>query len=76
MKAGVKQLKLQGRGEPVPYYEHALGLAIHMFNMEGPNIFMTNINNMMRETDNFYAMVDPERQWYYPDALVGFHFVH
>lgn len=73
IKAGVRQLKLQGRGEPVPYFENAMLLASQMFNMEGPNLFMINIHTMMAETDRFYSIVDNEKQWYYKEAFAGFH---
>lgn len=71
--AGVKQLKLQGRGEPVPYFEHAVLLGSQIFNFDGPNIFMLTLPNLVIEADRFYSIVDTEKQWYYKDAFVGFH---
>lgn len=71
VKSGVKHLKLQGRGEPVPYYENAVHLAIEMFNLEGPNIFLLNPDNLTQSSKIFYQEVDKERQWYYKDAFIG-----
>lgn len=71
--SGVKQLKLQGRGEPVPYFENAVLLGSQIFNFDGSNIFMLTLPNMVIEADRFYSIVDMEKQWYYKDAFVGFH---
>jgi hypothetical protein len=71
VKSGVKYLKLQGRGEPIPYYENAVQLLVNMFNLEGPNAFLLNVNNLVLEINRFYREVDTERLWYYEGAFDG-----
>ena len=71
--SGVRQLKLQGRGEPIPYFEQAMLLGSQIFNYDGSNIFMLTLPNMMIEADRFYSIVDRERQWFYKEAFAGFH---
>ena len=71
--SGVRQLKLQGRGEPVPYFEQSVLLGSQIFNYDGANIFMINIHNLMAEADRFYSLVDNEKKWFYKDAFNGFH---
>lgn len=65
--AGVKNLKLQGRGEPVPYQNMLMLLASQMFNFDGPNyVFLEYlINRIPDELQKFRTLVDTENKWTY-----------
>lgn len=73
INAGVRQLKLQGRGEAVPYMVNAFTLASQIFNFDGPNMFLfqTLIEKLRQEYSRFFSIIDKERDWYFPDSDLG-----
>jgi len=65
--AGVKHLKLQGRGEPIPYQNSLFLLASQIFNFDGPNFVFLEylINKLPDELKKFQALVDTDNKWSY-----------
>ncbi len=50
LKAGIRNLKLQGRGEPVPNYSTVLSLGSQIFRFDGPNNIF--VKELLREKLN------------------------
>lgn len=63
--AGVKHLKLQGRGEPIQWQKMLFLLASQMFNFDGPNyVFLEHLINILPdEFEKFKVLVDQENKW-------------
>ncbi len=64
--AGVKNFKLQGRGENIPYLLNQLSIVTQIFNFDGPGFFLLNCmmgSSIREEYNKFFTFVDPEHQW-------------
>lgn len=63
LNAGIRNLKLQGRGEPVPNFETIFALASQILRFDGPNnIFVTNLLNekLNIEIEHFNKFIKDE----------------
>ncbi len=69
----MKQFKLQGRGENVPYLINAINLATQIFNFDGSNhIIIERLVYALRiEYNKFCNFVDKDRQWSFQNATSG-----
>lgn len=74
IKNGVRHIKLQGRGDPVPYYITAINLTSQMFNFDGPNSILLHSlfrDELVKEYSKFQKFVDPEGLWRFNSNISG-----
>ena len=74
---GVKHLKLQGRGENVPYFVNAINLATQMFNFDGSNSILMNSvlrDRLIIEYSRFHSFVDPTSLWHFDNDILGLYY--
>lgn len=71
INAGVKQLKLQGRGDNIPYLVHLYNLSSQIFNNDGANSIINHkflYEKFKLESIRFNSLVDIDKKWQFEKA--------
>lgn len=74
---GVVHLKLQGRGESVPYIINMINLASQMFNFDGPNSILLNSvlrDKLIIEYSKFSSFIDTNGIWNFNSSTSGLNY--
>ncbi len=77
INAGVRHIKLQGRGENVPFIINGINIASQIFNFDGANSFLLNSilrDRLIIEYARFHSFVDNLDKWYFPNNLLGLNY--
>lgn len=72
IKSGVKHLKLQGRGDNIPYIVHLYNLSSQIFNNDGANAIINHrflYEKFKLELIRFNSLVDINKKWQFQNAF-------